>query len=79
MNNLVNTLRHKFAGRGHFEISIEIEGQEFKTITTDTMAIDCAFDDYYDDEDNSGRYYESQLEAQKSLVDEILRDNNIEL
>ncbi len=79
MKNLIETLRSKKTGHGHFSISIEMDGQEFKTTTTNTMAIDAAFDDCYDDEDNSGRYYESREEAQEALVNEILRANEIEL
>ena len=75
MKNLIETLRRKKVGYGHFSISIEMDGQEFKTTTTNTLAIDAAFDD----EDNSGRYYESREEAQEALVDEILRSNEIEL
>ena len=78
MKNLIETLRKKQTGYGHFRISIEMDGQEFKTTTTNTMAIDAAFDDCYDDEDNSGRYYESREEAQVALVNEILRANEIE-
>jgi hypothetical protein len=75
MKNLIETLRSKKTGYGHFSISIEMDGQEFKTTTTNTMAIDAAFDD----EDNPGAYYESREEAQEALVNEILRANEIEL
>lgn len=73
MKNLIETLRSKKIGYGHFSISIEMDGQEFTTITTNTMATDAAFDAYYDDEDNSKRFYKSREEAQKALVNEILR------
>ena len=79
MENLIETLGSKWTGHGHFSISIEIDGKEFKATTTNTMAIDAAFDDCYDDQDNSGRYYESRREAQEALVNEILRTNKIEL
>lgn len=79
MKKLIEKLNRKKTGYGHFSISIEMDGQEFKTITTNTMAIDVAFDDCYDDEDNSGRYYVSRDEAQEALVNEILRANEIEL
>ena len=79
MKNLIKTLRKKWTGYGHFSISIEIDGKEFKATTTNTMAIDVAFDDCYDDKDNSGNYYESREEAQKDLVNEILRVNKIEI
>ena len=79
MENLIETLRSKWTGHGHFSISIEIDGKEFKATTTNTMAIDVAFDDCYDDVDNSGRYYESRREAQEALVNEILRANKIEM
>ena len=79
MKNLIETLRSKKTGNGHFNISIEMDGKELSTTTTNTMAIDASFDDCYDDEDNSGRYYESREEAQEALVNEILRANKIEI
>jgi len=79
MKNLIETLRNRKTGYGHFNISIEKDGKELSTTTTNTMAIDAAFDDCYDDEDNNGRYYENRLEAQEALVSEILRANDIEL
>lgn len=79
MENLIETLRNRKTGHGHFNISIEMDGKELITTTTNTMAIDAAFDNCYDDEDNEGRYYESRLEAQEALVSEILRANDIEL
>ena len=79
MENLIETLSRKWVGYGHYIISIEKDGQELKTTTTNTMAIDVAFNDCYDDEDNSGRFFKSRREAQQVLVDEILRDSKIEL
>jgi phage-related protein len=79
MNTLIETLTSARTGHGHFNISIEMDGQQLNTTTTNTMAIDAAFDDCYDDEDNSDRYYESREEAQESLVNEILKANDIEL
>lgn len=79
MKNLIETLRSKKTGYGHFSISIEMDGREFTTITTNTMATDAAFDACYDDEDNSKRFYKSREEAQEALVNEILRANEIEL
>jgi hypothetical protein len=76
MQGLIKTLSKKFTGYGHFRISIERDGEELSTISTNGMAIDAAFDDYYDDEDNSLRYYESREEAQIALVEEILRKND---
>ena len=43
------------------------------------MAIDAAFDDDYDDENNLGRYYVVQFEAQASLINEIINDNGLEI
>lgn len=77
MTNITDTLRHTPSGHGHFSISIEMDGQEFRTTTTNTMAIDAAFDEYYDDDDNSARYYESRQEAQEALVNEVLTSNDI--
>ena len=77
MKKLIETLRSQRTWPGHFSISIEMDGKEFKTTSTNEGAIDAAFDDCYDDEDNSGRFYESREEAQEALVNEILRANEI--
>lgn len=76
METLIETLRKRKTGCGHFNISIQMDGEELSTTTTNTMAIDAAFDDYYDDEDNSESYYESRSEAQEALVNEILERCN---
>ena len=34
MKKLIETLRRKKTGYGHFSISIEMDGQKFKTTTT---------------------------------------------
>lgn len=79
MRNLIETLRSKKTGYGHFNVSIEMDGKKLEATTTNTMAIDVAFDDCYDDNDNSGSYYESREEAKEALVNEILWANEIEL
>jgi len=79
MEERITTLRKTKTGYGHFRISVEIDGKEYHTVTTNTMAIDAAFDEDYDLNDNSGRYYETRREAQTALVDEILRANDMEL
>lgn len=79
METYIKSLRSKKVGYGHFEISIEINRQFFKAVTTNTMAIDAAFDDCYDDDPaNADRWYGSRKEAQIALVREILRANEIE-
>ena len=72
MDELIKTLSRAKVGFGHFRISIEKNGETLSRVTTNTMAIDAAFDEMYDDDDNSGRYYESRREAQEELVNEIL-------
>lgn len=79
MENLVKTLYCRKVSGGHFYISIEMNEKEFKTTTTDMGAIDAAFDEDYDDEDNSGMFYETRYEAQEALVEEILKANDIKL
>ena len=64
-------------GRGHFLVSAEINGDVYDTITTNTMAIDAAYDDCYDDQDTSGRFYENRDEAIDELINEIKRDNEL--
>tara|TARA_B110000503_G_C7074332_1_gene382268 strand:- start:73 stop:369 length:297 start_codon:yes stop_codon:yes gene_type:complete len=79
MNNLINTLYRAKSGHGHYRISMEMGEKQFSTITTNMHAIDAAFDEYYDDEDNEDSFYESRLEAQEALVTEILRANEDEI
>lgn len=79
METLINTLRKQKSGYGHFIISIEKDGETFKTTSTNAAAVDCAFDDCYDDDDKTGYFYESRREAQEALVNEVLRANEIEL
>lgn len=81
MEELINTLNKKFTGHGHYYVSIELEGETIGTTTTNMPAIDAGFDGCYDagDIDNEDRYYENRQKAQESLINEILRKNNIEL
>ncbi len=79
MKNLIETLTCKKTGYGNFSVSMELDGKVYSTTTTNTMAIDAAFDDCYDDEDRSGSFYRSRNEAQEALVMEILTANGIEL
>ena len=80
MNELIKTLSHKKTGFGHFEIAIVIDGKNFDTTTNDTMAIDAAFDECYDDQNNNEeRWFENRSEAQEQLVNEILEANQLEL
>ena len=74
MKNLIETLTGKKTGNGHFSVSIELDGEVYSTITTNTMAIDAAFDDCYDDQDRSGSFYRSRNEAREALITEILRE-----
>ena len=79
MKNLISTLNRKFSGYGHYTISIEMDGETLKTTTNNMSAVDAAFDEYYDDEDNSGRVYKSREQAQEALVNQILDANDIQL
>ena len=74
-----DTLRKKQTGYGKFEVSIEIENVTYKIHTNNTMAIDAAFDDDYNDDENLGRYYVTQEEAQASLVYDIINQNDLEI
>lgn len=76
MENLIDTLRKKQIGNGHYRITIEMpDGTIMSKVTTNTLAIDAAFDSCYNDTDNSGRYYLTREEAQMELVNEILETN----
>ena len=78
MKTLINTLRTRKTGYGHFKIAVEINNEIVSTITTNTLAVDAAFDEDYDSQDNSQRFYESREQAQEALVSEILAANYIE-
>lgn len=74
MESLRNSLEYGFRSHGHFNISITYKGNKLSTVTTNTLAIDSAFDDEIED----GAYYESNEEAQDALIQEILIANDIE-
>jgi len=78
MQSLIETLYGVKSGYGHYKVSIDIKGQELSTVTDNMSAIDAAFDEYYDDEDNEGRFYESREEAQEALVNEIINSNKVD-
>lgn len=48
---------------GRYRIYADNDGELEIGITNDTLAIDAAFDENYDDNDNSGRYYQTRQEA----------------
>jgi hypothetical protein len=79
MDAILNTLRKKQTGYGRFEVSIEIENVTYKISTNNTMAIDAAFDDDYNDENNLGRYYVTQEEAQASLANDIILEHDLDM
>ncbi len=90
-NNLkVIDISKQFSGYGHNKVSIRVDGllvtddgeeievdnHELTCTSTNTMATDSWFDEYYDD-DSEGRYYESREEAGREIVSEVLQANNI--
>lgn len=79
MKNLIETLTGNKNGYGNFIVAVELDGEVYSTITTNTLAIDAAFDDCYDDQDRFGSFYRSRSEAQEALIAEILTANEIEL
>jgi hypothetical protein len=79
MNDIIKTLSKKFTGYGHYKLSVIIDGVEYSKTTTNIRAIDAAFDDMYDDDDNSDRIYTSQKHAQETLIREILDANKKEI
>jgi len=51
-----------------------VNGVKYSTVTTNTMAVDA-----YNDEDlEEGGYYETMEEAQDALINEVLRDNDLD-
>ena len=62
-------IRRQPLSRGRYKITAEIEGQDLSTTTTDTEAIDAAFNEEY-----NGQYrrYPTQEDAKQALLDEIL-------
>lgn len=79
MKAILNTLSKRQVGYGKFEVSMEFENVTYKIITNNTMAIDAAFDNDYNDIDDLGRYYVSQEEAQASLANDIINHNDLEI
>ena len=79
MKAILNTLSKRQVGYGKFEVSMEFENVTYKIITNNTMAIDAAFDNNYNDVDDLGRYYVTQEEAQASLVNDIINHNDLEI
>ena len=71
-------LNYKKTGHGHYLITISHDGDLLKATTTNAHAIDAAFDDCYDDVDNSERIYQSREQAQDALISEILTKNNVD-
>lgn len=73
---ITDTLRN--LGRisyGHYRIECIINDATYTATTTNTMAIDAAFDNEYDNNDNTGRFFKSQKEAREQLIDEIVKAN----
>lgn len=79
MKDLIETLQIRWKSYGHWRISITLGDAVYYCITTNSMAVDAASDQYYDDNDNSERHYESRYEAQESLVNEIIYKNHLDL
>jgi hypothetical protein len=74
MKNLRETLEVGFKSYGHFNVSVVVNGVKYSTVTTNTMAVDA-----YNDEDlEEGGYYETMEEAQDALINEVLRDNDLD-
>jgi len=67
-------LTYHSLGRGHYKLVLESDAGIQEAVTTNTIAIDAAFDDDYDT-DTNGRYYDSQAEALQELINEVLNKN----
>ena len=74
MENLRTTLEFGFRSHGHYNVSVIVNGITYKTVTTNMMAIDSA----YNEDIEEGAYYESMEEAQDALINEVLRDNDLD-
>lgn len=88
----VTRISKQFAGYGHNTITVrvsgtlvdsegirEVEDLELKCTSTNTMATDTFFDEQFDqDLDNVGSYYDCRYEAAESLIDEVFSKNSIE-
>ena len=78
MKNLIETLTKKDAGYGHKIVSVEFQNETLSVTTTNMMAVDAAFDENYDDNDNSERFYKTREDAQIALVREIMNYHGID-
>ena len=79
MEESIRTLRRAPISYGHFSIFATVRGKGYHTITTNMPAIDAAFDEEYNEADNSERMYENRRQAQIALVVEILTKHDIDL
>jgi len=73
MENLRKTLRKKTVGCGKHVISIMKDCQAMATVTYNNIAVEAAFDEFYNEIVDYTFFYESRKEAQIALVNEILK------
>lgn len=69
-------LRFRPISAGYYIITAEINNRILATTTTNSMAIDAAFDDTYDLYHNEDKFYETQEQAKQTLINQIIRDND---
>ncbi len=89
----VTRIEKSFKGYGHNKVTVTVTGKlidahgdekdvedyELSCVTTNLIATDAYFDEYYDEDlDNEDRIYETRFEAGESLVDEVFRKNDIQ-
>lgn len=79
MEQMIQNLRCRWHSTGHYAISTIYDEEVISCVTTNMLAIDAACDDGYDLTVDPDRYYESQEQAKRALVEEILRKNGIKV
>lgn len=94
-NLQINHIEKEFKGKGHWKIDVyvsgllqekyiedeteQVEDKKISATTTNSMAVDAAFDREYNEkiEEEDDRYYESREQAIESLIDHVFQKNEI--
>lgn len=73
-SELRNRVSVQFKSYGHYLVTISYYGKEYKTVTTNTLAIDRMRDD---DGIDNGKVYVTPKQALEALYNECKRNNSL--
>ncbi len=74
INKLIDTLQITPSGFLQFNISVELDGVKYSTITTNNIAVKES-ELSFNETNNEHKYHLSQNEAKQELVNEIMKIN----